>query len=155
VGRPWGLLPVAVEQPGLQGEGGGGLQTGCLLALALALAQQATPTQLAPPALPLSARSMREDPQPHKPMDEKTFAGDNFVRKSGDYEAWQALNLHSLVASAKGQDIHMQVGAGARRGACPCVPARRPAPPHQQRFLPGLAHRPWAAPAPCPPHRVP
>jgi hypothetical protein len=68
----------------------------------------------------LSCRSMREDPQPHKPMEEKTFAGDNFVRKSGDYEAWQALNLHALTATAKGQDIHMQVGAagGTHRAAC-------------------------------------
>jgi pre-mRNA-processing factor SLU7 len=41
-------------------------------------------------------RSMREDPQPNKAPHEKTFFGDNFVRTSGDYQAWQALNLHSM-----------------------------------------------------------
>ncbi len=39
---------------------------------------------------------MREDPNPNKPDTEKQFAGDNFVRQSGDYQAWQALNLHSM-----------------------------------------------------------
>lgn len=54
------------------------------------------------------SRSMREDPVPNKPMSEKTFAGDNFVRKNGDFEAWQALNLHSMQAYEKGQDVHLQ-----------------------------------------------
>ena len=30
-------------------------------------------------------RSMREDPQPHRPDTEKSFRGDNFVRKNGDF----------------------------------------------------------------------
>ncbi|KAI8475822.1 MAG: Pre-mRNA splicing Prp18-interacting factor-domain-containing protein [Monoraphidium minutum] len=53
-------------------------------------------------------RSMREDPQPNKSANEKTFFGDNFVRTSGDYQAWQALNLHSMQAFDKGQDVHAQ-----------------------------------------------
>lgn len=53
-------------------------------------------------------RSMREDPQPNKPASEKTFFGDNFVRTSGDYQAWQALNLHSMQAFDKGQEVHAQ-----------------------------------------------
>jgi hypothetical protein len=53
-------------------------------------------------------RSMREDPQPNKAAHEKTFFGDNFVRTSGDYQAWQALNLHSMTAFDKGQEVHAQ-----------------------------------------------
>lgn len=55
------------------------------------------------------SRSMREDPNPEKPLSEKQFAGDNFVRKNGDYNSWQALNLHSIQAhNIQGQDVHMQ-----------------------------------------------
>mmetsp|Transcript_13894 Transcript_13894/g.29996 ORF Transcript_13894/g.29996 Transcript_13894/m.29996 type:complete len:564 (-) Transcript_13894:480-2171(-) len=54
------------------------------------------------------SRSMREDPNPDKPMNEKIFVGDNFVRRGGDYSAWQSLQLHSMEAFDKGQDIHMQ-----------------------------------------------
>ncbi len=53
---------------------------------------------------------MREDPQPNKPMHEKTFFGDNFVRKSGDYLAWQDLQLHALQSSDKGVDLNVMVG---------------------------------------------
>ena len=49
------------------------------------------------------SRSMRQDPLPHLPANKKVFAGDNFVRKSGDeFGGFQALNLHSSVASDKG-----------------------------------------------------
>jgi len=54
------------------------------------------------------SRSMREDPQPNKPANEKTFQGDNFVRKGGDFAAWQTMQMHSLQAFDKGQDVHMQ-----------------------------------------------
>ena len=54
------------------------------------------------------SRSMREDPTPNKPMNEKTFAGDNFVRKGGDFAAWQSMQLHSMQAFDKGQDVHLQ-----------------------------------------------
>ncbi len=54
------------------------------------------------------SRSMREDPQPDKPINEKTFVGDNFVRKGGDFAAWQSMQLHSMEAFDKGQDVHMQ-----------------------------------------------
>jgi len=53
-------------------------------------------------------RSMRADPLPHKDPTQRSFAGDNFVRKTGDYQGWEALNLHSWKAYDKGQDIHMQ-----------------------------------------------
>ncbi|DBA94522.1 hypothetical protein WJX77_001894 [Trebouxia sp. C0004] len=52
------------------------------------------------------SRSMREDPQPHKAK--KAFAGDNFVRKSGDYHAWEAERLHQLAAYDHGASLHMQ-----------------------------------------------
>lgn len=53
------------------------------------------------------SRSMREDPNPEKDMSEKTFAGDNFVRQSGQ-AGFQQLNLFSVTATEKGQDVHMQ-----------------------------------------------
>lgn len=52
------------------------------------------------------SRSMREDPQPYKDPSQKTFMGDNFVRQSGDYHAWQALNQHAVQAYEAGQDVH-------------------------------------------------
>lgn len=39
---------------------------------------------------------------------EKTFFGDNFVRTSGEYQTWQALNLHSMQAFDKGTEVHVQ-----------------------------------------------
>ncbi|KAF8067118.1 SLU7 [Scenedesmus sp. PABB004] len=54
------------------------------------------------------SRSMREDPNPNRPASEKTFFGDNFVRTSGEYQAWQALNLHSMQAFDKGTEVHVQ-----------------------------------------------
>lgn len=51
-------------------------------------------------------RAMREDPTPWKAPGEKTFAGENFVRQTGDYQAWQALNLQSITAYEAGQDMH-------------------------------------------------
>lgn len=35
------------------------------------------------------SRSMREDPQPYKDPSQKAFAGDNFVRQSGDFTTWR------------------------------------------------------------------
>lgn len=55
------------------------------------------------------SRSMREDPLPQDPMSDKAFAGDNFVRHSGDYQGWQALNLHAIEAQQRGMDVNMQV----------------------------------------------
>ncbi|KAK9822076.1 hypothetical protein WJX74_005415 [Apatococcus lobatus] len=54
------------------------------------------------------SRSMREDPNPMKNPQEKSFMGDNFVRKSGDYHQWEALTLHSFQAHDRGQDMHVQ-----------------------------------------------
>lgn len=55
------------------------------------------------------SRSMREDPNPHKPSNEKTFSGDNFIKTSGDYEGWHSLKLHALQAQQRGLDVNMQV----------------------------------------------
>lgn len=54
------------------------------------------------------SRSMREDPNPDKRPEEKTFAGDNFVRSSGAYDGFRQLNLFSVTAYEKGQDVHLQ-----------------------------------------------
>jgi cytochrome c551/c552 len=32
------------------------------------------------------------------------------VRTSGEYAAWQQLNLHSMTAAEKGGTVHVQVG---------------------------------------------
>jgi pre-mRNA-processing factor SLU7 len=53
-------------------------------------------------------RSMREDPTPNIPQSEKTFAGDNFVRYSGDTQELNKLSLYAWDAYDKGQEIHMQ-----------------------------------------------
>ncbi|CAG9466178.1 unnamed protein product [Pedinophyceae sp. YPF-701] len=52
------------------------------------------------------SRSMREDPNPNKDPREKHFQGDNFVRQSGDYQGWQALNLHAIQAQDKGVEVN-------------------------------------------------
>ena len=39
----------------------------------------------------------------------KQFAGDNFVRKSGDFHGFEALQLHSLTAQGHGQNINIMV----------------------------------------------
>ena len=39
----------------------------------------------------------------------KKFAGDNFVRKSGDYHGFEALQLHSLAAQDRGQSLNLMV----------------------------------------------
>ena len=35
-------------------------------------------------------------------------AGDNFVRKNGDYSAWESLTQHQLAAIDHGANMHMQ-----------------------------------------------
>ena len=62
-------------------------------------------------------RSMRQDPNPDKDPKEKTFAGDNFVRRSGDFDSFQALNLHAVQAGNRGQTVAMMV-----RRPCPLPP---------------------------------
>jgi len=54
------------------------------------------------------SRSMREDPHPDKDPAEKTFAGDTFVRQSGATQGFGQLNLFSVTAYEKGQDVHLQ-----------------------------------------------
>lgn len=55
------------------------------------------------------SRSMRADPQPDKAPHEKTFAGDNATRESGDYEYWRQLTQHSVLEGEKGSSMHVQV----------------------------------------------
>lgn len=54
-------------------------------------------------------RSMREDPNPERSANEKTFFGDNFTRKTGDYSVWQDMQLHSMQAFDKGVDVNAMV----------------------------------------------
>lgn len=55
------------------------------------------------------SRSMRADPLPDKAPHEKTFAGDNATRESGDYEYWRQLTQHSVLEGEKGSAMHVQV----------------------------------------------
>ena len=52
-------------------------------------------------------RSMRENPNPGGDPNEASFAGDNFVRASGDAKALAQLQLYQLDAHAAGQNVHM------------------------------------------------
>ena len=52
------------------------------------------------------SRSMREDPLPNKAK--KAFAGDNFTRQNGDYNAWETLRQHELAVAEHGGQMHMQ-----------------------------------------------
>eukprot|EP00889_Picochlorum_renovo_P005803 jgi/Picre1/32833/NNA_008163.t1 len=54
------------------------------------------------------SRSMREDPNPEKDPSEKTFAGDNFVKQSGQAQGFQQLNLFSVMGGERGQEVHLQ-----------------------------------------------
>lgn len=54
-------------------------------------------------------RAMRADPTPDVSALDKDFAGDNFVRFSGDVQRLGGLELHALKASAAGRDLpHLQ-----------------------------------------------
>mmetsp|Transcript_9499 Transcript_9499/g.12885 ORF Transcript_9499/g.12885 Transcript_9499/m.12885 type:complete len:567 (+) Transcript_9499:54-1754(+) len=53
-------------------------------------------------------RSMREDPTPNVPAQDKFFAGDNFVRYSGDTQEFNKQISYAWDAYSKGQEIHMQ-----------------------------------------------
>ena len=62
------------------------------------------------------SRSMRADPQPDKPAHEKTFAGDNATRGTGDFEYWRQLTEHSVLEGEKGSSMHVQVREQASFG---------------------------------------
>jgi pre-mRNA-processing factor SLU7 len=57
-------------------------------------------------------RSMREDPTPHA-RGERTFAGDNAYRRSGDASAFGELAVHAWEAEAHGQALHVQAAPSA------------------------------------------
>lgn len=59
----------------------------------------------------------------------KQFAGDNFVRKSGDYHGFEALQLHSLKAQGHGQNINVMVGF------CRTAPPPPSWPPREEAFV--------------------
>lgn len=50
-------------------------------------------------------RSMRADPNPNVGANDKDFAGDNFVRYTGDVRDLARMELHSLKAAADGRDL--------------------------------------------------
>tara|TARA_R110002050_G_scaffold213784_1_gene350048 strand:- start:229 stop:1644 length:1416 start_codon:yes stop_codon:yes gene_type:complete len=53
-------------------------------------------------------RSMRANPTPQAPADELTFAGDNFVRSTGDTVSYKDLEHFAWQAYEKGKEIHVQ-----------------------------------------------
>lgn len=54
-------------------------------------------------------RSMRADPTPHIASGDKDYAGDNFVRYTGDVAKLAGMQLHALEATAAGRDVpHLQ-----------------------------------------------
>ena len=54
------------------------------------------------------SRSMRADPNPDKAASEKTFAGDNALRESGEYEVWRQVTEHTVLEAEKGGAGHLQ-----------------------------------------------
>lgn len=50
-------------------------------------------------------RSMRADPTPNMPGEDKDFAGDNFIRCSGDVKDLARMELHALKAAEEGRDL--------------------------------------------------
>lgn len=53
-------------------------------------------------------RSMREDPTPWLDASQKTFAGDNFVRGTGDAAAFAAMQQHALATTADDAALNVQ-----------------------------------------------
>ncbi|TFY57607.1 hypothetical protein EVG20_g8477 [Dentipellis fragilis] len=52
-------------------------------------------------------RSMRDNPVKNIPAEEALFAGDNFLRYSGEAPAVQELQLFAWQAAARGNDVHL------------------------------------------------
>lgn len=53
------------------------------------------------------SRSMREDPNPDKPAQDKYYFGDNFIRSNGqEFQEFMELQMHSMEAYDKGFDSH-------------------------------------------------
>lgn len=54
-------------------------------------------------------RAMRADPNPHINPEDKDYAGDNFVRYTGDVSKLAAMQLHALEANEAGRSVpHLQ-----------------------------------------------
>ena len=53
-------------------------------------------------------RSMRENPNQEEDPDKLTYAGDNFVRSSGDAKAVTELQVFAWQAYERGEDISLQ-----------------------------------------------
>ncbi len=56
------------------------------------------------------SRSMRADPLPHVPMEEKPFAGDNFIRSGGETRTFNEVRKFAWEAQEMGMDVD-EVGA--------------------------------------------
>lgn len=54
------------------------------------------------------SRSMRDNPNPDKKLDELTYAGDNFERAKGDIKNFYDAQLFAWDASNFGQQVHLQ-----------------------------------------------
>ncbi|KAJ1557982.1 mRNA splicing protein [Nowakowskiella sp. JEL0078] len=52
-------------------------------------------------------RSMRDNPLPHKDVNELTYAGDNFVRWSGDSVKMNELQSFAWQAAERGKEVHL------------------------------------------------
>ncbi|KAI0318393.1 pre-mRNA-splicing factor SLU7 [Amylostereum chailletii] len=52
-------------------------------------------------------RSMRDNPSKNIPAEEAIFAGDNFLRHSGEAPEVQALQLFAWQSSSRGNDVHL------------------------------------------------
>ncbi|EIN11897.1 pre-mRNA-splicing factor SLU7 [Punctularia strigosozonata HHB-11173 SS5] len=58
-------------------------------------------------------RSMRDNPLKHLPPEEAKFAGDNFLRYSGDAPEVQKLQLFAWNSEQRGSDVHLQANPTA------------------------------------------
>jgi len=54
------------------------------------------------------SRSMRENPNPDKNPEEVGFAGDNFIRDTGEAQQFDQIRRYAWESFARGKDIHLQ-----------------------------------------------
>ena len=51
---------------------------------------------------------MRANPNPHIPLDQSSYAGDNYVRLNGDSHRLAATQVFAWEAYSRGVDVNMQ-----------------------------------------------
>ncbi|KDD74786.1 pre-mRNA splicing Prp18-interacting factor, partial [Helicosporidium sp. ATCC 50920] len=76
------------------------------------------------------SRSMREDPNPQKDAADKAFAGDNFVRTSGQVRDFAQMHAFAVTAYDKGQDVHLQATPSQLEAAYAQFKARKASAQH-------------------------